>query len=191
MGARLLVPVLILVAFAAPAQAANQLVNPNFSTDVVFPWLTSAWPVVWTLAEGAGAPGAAQVTATSAGGSIGGGALTQCATATAGSVYDFGARFKIDPTSTQTGGGRLRVSWRGGANCTGSVVTDPNSVDPTAAAGWQTLAVNNVTAPAGTVSVEVELIQSINGAGTFQAFWDDVYFGTDPTPVELVGFTAE
>lgn len=191
MRARLLVPVLLLAASAFPARAANQLVNPNFTTEVTTGWTTSSWPVVWTGAEGATTPGAAQVTATSAGGSIGGGALTACTTAVAGTTYDFGARFKIDPTSTQTGGGRIRVTWRQGAGCTGGFTTDPNSADPTAAPGWQTLAVENVVAPAGTVSVQIELIQSISGAGTFQAFWDDVYFGPDPTPVELTGFTAE
>lgn len=190
MRARLLVLLLPLAA-ALPAGAANQLVNPNFATDVTTGWTSGFWPRAWTGSEGATGLGAAQITATSAGAAIGGGAMTQCTTAVAGTTYDFGARFKIDPASTQTGGGRIRVTWRQGASCTGTATTDPSNADSTAAAGWQSLTVDNVTAPAGTVSVQVELIQSVDGAGTFQAFWDDVYFGPDPTPVELTGFTAE
>jgi hypothetical protein len=37
----------------------------------------------------------------------------------------------------------------------------------------------------------VELIQAVDAAGNFVAFWDDVYFGPHPTPVELVSFSAE
>jgi hypothetical protein len=188
MRLRLFATAAVCLLVAAPAFAANQLTNPNFTSDVSG-WGTG-WVVTWTGAEGASAPGAAQATAT-ASGATGAEALTQCTTAVASGVYDFGAKFKIDPTSSQTGGGRLRVTWYSGAGCSGIGTTDLNWVDPTNVAGWQTLAVSGVTAPSGTVSVLVELIQSVDAAGTFQAFWDDVYFGTTPTAVAIETFDAE
>lgn len=179
----------VLLGFATPADAANQLTNPNFSANVAG-WSGGLWAPTWIGTDGNNAPGAARVAATSAGGSLGGGGLNQCTTATALATYDFGGAFKIDPTSTQTGGGRIRVVWWTGPGCTGTSTVADN-VDPTSAPGWQALAFNNTVAPAGTNSVRIEVIQSVSGAGTFAAFWDDIYFGPDPTPVTLERFDAE
>lgn len=175
---------LTFLALAFPAFAANQIQNAQFTTDVTSGgWLAGLWGATWVGTEGNTAPGAARVDATSASGSIGAAGITQCTTAAPG-TYDFGGAFKIEPASTQTGGARLRVTWFNGPSCTGSP-TIGDSIDPTNAAGWQPLAVNNTTAPGGTVSVMIELIQSVDGAGTFTAYWDDIYFGPDPTALSV------
>lgn len=186
--------VLVFVGFAmvvgaGVSLAANQLVNPNFTTNIAG-WTVAGWPIDWIGTEGNAAPGALRAVATSSTGSVGMGVATQCTAATAGVAYDFGASFKIEPASTQTGGARLRVTYFTNSNCTGTL-TSGGSVDPTSVAGWQSVNVQNDVAPAGTQSAFVELIQSIAGPGTFTAYWDDVFFGPDPTPAELVSFAAE
>lgn len=185
-----LLPVALLV-LAPPVFAANQIQNAQFTTDVTTNWLSGLWGATWVGTEGDSALGAARVDATSAGGSIGAAGITQCTTAAPG-TYDFGGAFKIEPTSTQTGAARLRVTWFTGPDCSGTPTIGDN-VDPGTAAGWQPLAVNNTTAPAGTASAMIELIQSVSGAGTFSAYWDDIYFGPDPTtlPVTLQTFEVE
>lgn len=185
-----LLPAALLV-LACPAFAANQIQNAQFTTDTTTDWLSGFWGATWIGTEGDTALGAARVDATSASGSIGAAAISQCTTAAPG-TYDFGGAFKIEPTSTQTGGARLRVTWYTGPDCTGAG-TIGDSVDPATAVGWQPLVFNDTTAPAGTASVLIELIQSVSGAGTFTAYWDDIYFGTDPTtlPVTLQSFEVE
>lgn len=177
-----LLPVVFLV-LAPHAFAANQIQNAQFTTDVTTGWLTETWGATWVGTEGDSALGAARVDATSASGSVGAAAISQCTTAAAG-TYDFGGAFKIEPTSAQTGTARLRVEWYTGPDCTGTA-TIGDSIDPGAAAGWQPLAVDNTTAPAGTVSARIELIQSVSAAGTFTAYWDDIYFGADPTTLSV------
>ena len=177
---------IVFVAFAG--STANTLLNPNFTTDIANWNSGGLWAIAHTSAEGAGA---LQVTATSAGGSTGALAAWQCTNAAAASVYDYGGMFKIEPTSTQTGGARLRVTWFTGPGCTGVLETTLFHVDATSVAGWQSLAVENLTAPAGTTSVMIELIQSIDDTGNFIAYWDDIYFGTDPTPVQIQSFSVE
>lgn len=185
-----LLPVTLLV-LAPHAFAANQIQNAQFTTDVTTDWLPGLWGATWVGTEGDSALGAARVDATSASGSIGAAGISQCTTAAPG-TYDFGGAFKIEPTSSQTGAARLRVTWYTGANCTGTATIGDN-VDPGSAAGWQPLSFNNTTAPAGTVSALIELIQSVSSAGTFSAYWDDIYFGPDPTtlPVTLQTFEVE
>jgi len=184
-----LLPVALLV-LAPTAFAANQIQNPQFTADVTS-WLTGLWGATWVGTQGDTAAGAARVDATSASGSIGAAAISQCTTAAPG-IYDFGGAFKIEPASTQTGSARLRVTWYTGSSCTGTATIGDN-VDPGTAAGWQPLVFDNTTAPAGTASVLIELIQSVSGAGTFTAYWDDIYFGPDPTtlPVTLQRFEVD
>ena len=181
-----------LLCFAIPGFAANQIVNAQFTTDVTTGWTPGLWGATWVGTEGDTALGAARVNATSGGGSIGAVGIEQCTTATAAGIYDFGGAFKIEPTSSQTGSARLRVTWYTGPSCTGTPTIGDN-IDPGSVAGWQALAVNNTTAPAGTASVLVELIQTVSGTGTFTAYWDDIYFGPDPTalPVRLQSFEVD
>jgi len=177
------------VLVACPIWAANQLVNPNFAIDLSG-WTPEYWAISWTGSEGNLAPGALRAVATSAGGSIGAKAASQCTTAVDGVAYDFGGAFKIEPASTQTGGARLRVTWFSGPGCSGTPTIGGNS-DPVTTAGWQALAVDNEVAPAGTQSAMVELIQAVDDTGDFIAYWDDIYFGPDPTPVELRSLSIE
>jgi len=162
------VAVLGVVLVALSVWAVNQLVNPNFVTDLSG-WIASGWAISWTGTEGNIGLGALRAVATSAGPSIGMHAAEQCTTATDGVVYDFGGAFKIEPTSTQTGGGRLRVRWWTWVGCTGTPTIGGNA-DPVTVGGWQALAVVNEVAPAGTQSVTMELIQVVDATGDFIAY---------------------
>jgi len=181
--------VIVLVLVAFDLRAANQLVNPNFTTDLSG-WTPDYWAISWTGSEGNLGPGALRAVATSAGPPIGARAASQCTTAVDGIAYDFGGAFKIEPSSTQTGAARLRVTWFSGAACSGTPTIGGNA-DPTSVAGWQALAVEDEVAPAGTQSAMVELIQTVDGPGDFIAYWDDIFFGSDPTPVELQSLSIE
>lgn len=150
--------------------------NGDFRRDL------SAWRTrsnsVWVDYTGHTYTGAIKVTSKSTLGSIGSGAFSQCVNIGASSYFDVGASFKRADTSTQKGGGRLRVTWYEGDDCRGRAKTSNRSADPDDSKGWQTLQLKGLQAPPQSTSVKVELIQSIAGAGEFSAYWDDVYFKT-------------
>ena len=56
---------------------------------------------------------------------------------------------------------------------------------------WQIISATNITAPAGMGSGLVSLLITTPGAGTSVAWYDDVYFGPNPIPVELMGLSVE
>ena len=150
--------------------------NGDFKHDL------SAWRVSskseWVGYAGHRYTGAIKVTSKSSSGSRGSGAFSQCVNIGAGTHFDVGASFKRADTSTQKGGGRLRVTWYEKDDCTGRAKTSNRSADPTDSKGWQQLQVKGLQAPPQSTSVKVELIQSIAGRGEFSAYWDDVYFKT-------------
>ncbi len=148
------------------------LANGSFDGSVE-PWRTySSWPVVWTDAEG---HGSVQVTATSERKSMGRGVLSQCVNLTAGQRFDLGGRFKQDERSTQAGGGRLRITWFDRQGCAGSGSIDAAFASPGQLPGWQELRIDTVTAPAFAKSARVSVTQSIEGAGDYIGYWDDLY----------------
>jgi len=89
--------------------------------------------------------------------------------------FNYGASVKKDETSTQTGGGRIRVSWNEKENCSGRSKTDGHSADFKGISVWKNLEVNNLIVPSGTQRVLIELIQTIAGNGRFSVYWDDIY----------------
>lgn len=150
----------------------NYLKNGGFNTDITS-W--RGWKAKWSYI-GNKAPGSSRVTFESKKGGFGTGAMNQCINIGENIKFNFGASVKKDETSTQTGGGRIRISWNDKENCSGRSKTDGNWADIKDTRGWQNLQVNNLIAPSGTQSVHIELIQSIAGSGKFSVFWDDVYF---------------
>ena len=152
--------------------AESLLVNGSFE-ETVEPWRTrSKWPVAWTNTEG---DGSVQVTATSEQKSMGRGVLSQCINLTGGQRFELGGRFKHDSRSTQTGGGRLRISWFDRQGCAGSGSIDTAFASPGDLSGWQTLRVGTLTAPALAQSALVSINQSVDGAGDYIGYWDDLY----------------
>ncbi len=154
------------------ALVESLLVNGSFDGSVE-PWRThSSWPVAWTDAEG---DGSLQVTATSDRNAAGRGVLSQCVNLVAGQRFDLGGRFKQDERSTQAGGGRLRITWFDRQGCAGSGSIDTAFASPGQLPGWQELRVDTVTAPAFAKSARVSVTQSIDGAGDYIGYWDDLY----------------
>lgn len=130
----------------------------------------------WNANEGSTKKGAVRVTLKSSTGSSGSGVFEQCVNIGNHRRFTMGANFKVDEVSSQTGGGRMRVSWYEEENCRGRHSTDSRHVDPQKIPGWQQLSVPFLDAPRNSRSVSVDAIQSIDGKGEFSAFWDDMYF---------------
>lgn len=164
----------LLVFVCLEVQAEDTVQNPGFDTDISH-WSTlSLWTIEWQSDEGFMASGAISVAATSSGGSIGAVGPSQCVSVRPGIPYDIGVAFKEDPSSTQAGAGRLRISWFSGLSCTSPIfpVTD---LDPVPGiTGWQDLFLPEFISPALAMSARVNLIQSVDDVGEFAAFWDDV-----------------
>lgn len=88
--------------------------------------------------------------------------------------YSLGARFLKGSQSSQKGGGRLRLTWYSDEHCRGASSPIWRHSDPEDLAGWQSLTVEKLIAPAEARSARVELIQSVLGVGKFIGYWDDV-----------------
>lgn len=149
----------------------NYVKNGGFTYDLSG-W--HSWKAKWSF-YGNKLPGSAKVTFEREK-SMGTGALDQCVNIGRNTLFELGASVKKDKKSTQSGGGRIRVSWNEKENCKGNIKGDNNVADIKDIEGWQKLEVNNLVAPVGTQSAHIELIQSIAGPGKFSVFWDDVYF---------------
>ncbi|PVZ71761.1 hypothetical protein DC094_01670 [Pelagibaculum spongiae] len=130
----------------------------------------------WTAEDGYHNRGALLGTIVSPSGSRGTGVAYQCTNFGLPQIFEMGVRFKQSETSTQTGGGRFRVTWYEKENCQGQSTTDRKHIDPKPMSGWQNLVVKNLKSPSGATSARVSIIQSIKGEGEFSAYWDDAYF---------------
>ena len=152
--------------------AANLLINGDFRKNTN-PWrIHSSWPVAWSGAEG---EGSVRVAATSESGGRGRQVLSQCVSVSGEQSFELGARFKKDLRSTQKGSGRLRVSWHEQADCNGAATIEPGTTSVQEISGWQQLRTGVLKAPPGTRSVNVSIIQAVDGTGQFVANWDDLY----------------
>lgn len=149
--------------------------NGDFRRDLSA-WRTG-WRAQWVGYTGHHGVGAIKVTASSTKSSIGKGAFNQCVNFGSSQRFAMGASFKRVETSTQKGGGRLRVTWYEKGDCRGRARTDRHA-DPEDISGWQALRVDNLQAEPGSVSARIEIIQTVLGPGEFSAYWDDVYFKT-------------
>ena len=150
----------------------NYLKNGDFNTDITS-W--RGWKAKWSYV-GNKAPGSSRVTFESKKGGFGTGAMSQCVNIGENTKFAFGTSVKIDETSTQKGGGVIRISWNDKENCSGRSKAGRTRVKIKDIQGWQHLKSDYLIAPSGTHSVHLELIQTIAGSGEFSVFWDDVYF---------------
>jgi hypothetical protein len=149
--------------------------NQNYVENASFKRDLESWYTPNAEWSGTGA-GSAKATSKSRKGSIGSTALSQCVNLDGNTDFVFGLRVKKDSTSTQDGGGRIRVSWNDKQNCNGRSKADTNWTDVNDVSGWQAVEVSGLSAPAMARSVRLELIQTIKAKGRFSMYWDDVYF---------------
>lgn len=154
----------------------NYLANAEFD-KTINSW-RPGWPTEWDGSTGAESAGSAKVTATSTSSSIGRGAFNQCVNLAGNKRFNAGISYFVDKQSTQTGGGRFRVTWWGGKNCFGKPKTSHihADVDKNSEPGWQNLSLTNLEAPESAQSVVITIIQSVSGVGEFVVYWDDAYF---------------
>lgn len=151
----------------------NYLKNGDFKQNISV-WRIG-WKTEWSYAQGDVFPGAAKVIAYSHSGSRGKHAMLQCVNLGTNRKFILGASFKNGDTSSQLGGGRLRINWHEGLNCSGRSKADTHWVDPEYIGGWQQLRITDLLAPAKSQSASIEIIQSVRGMGRFVAYWDDIY----------------
>ena len=150
----------------------NSVVNGDFDLSVDSWRLSEGWPVAWSGAEG---NGSVRVTAISESGSKGRDVFSQCMSVSGNQALELGGSFKKDNRSTQSGGGRIRVSWYEQLDCVGGGKIDKNWVSSQDKLGWQQLRTGVLTAPPKAQSGRVSIIQSVDGSGEFIAHWDNLY----------------
>jgi hypothetical protein len=152
---------------------ANYIVNGTFN-DNLEGW-TSGWETAWVARDGVDGSGAIKVTSTSDGSSIGRLGFGQCVNVAPNSLLELGASYRRDPESTQSGSGRLRISWSEYSNCKGRYKIGEWANPVKDREGWQELRVKNLRVNANVRSAYIEAIQSIAAAGIYSSYWDDLY----------------
>ena len=108
-------------------------------------------------------------------GGIGLGASNQCVNIPKKELFELGISYRVDESSTQKGGGRLRPTWYKFQNCKGASSTSTKHANIVESYDWVDLKIENLKAPEDVQSVRIELIQSIKGKGEYALFWDDAY----------------
>lgn len=152
----------------------NYLVNASFDEGGIG-WRLSSL-TRWEEGGGIREDGAVRSSVKSEDSSLGTGVFSQCVKLDGHSHYKMGVSYKKDETSTQSGGGRFRVTWYSEEGCRGSYKTDTNHADIVQLSGWQELVVDGLTRPESAHSAKVTMIQSVAGAGEYAGYWDDAYF---------------
>lgn len=156
------------------AIGVNYIKNASFSGESVNWNISSDYLIDEN--EGFEQVGALRTTISSSTTSKGTGAFSQCINFGSARVFEMGIMFKRDPTSTQSGGGRLRPTWYENEDCQGRSRTSNKHADPSTVDGWQKLVVTDLSPAESSRSVSVFAIQSIENSGEFSIFWDDAYF---------------
>lgn len=151
----------------------NLLRNPDFDQDA------SEWQLgsntQWNADKYKKNVGSLRVVRQSSKGSSGSGAFEQCLETGGHSKFELGGYFMRDTISTQTGSGRLRIVWFELPHCKGQLRISQQDVDPQRIDGWQHLHIANLIAPENVRSMIFEGIGSIDGAGEFIGYWDNLY----------------
>ena len=161
------------------AVGENILVNPTFDKN------GDGWRVSsraqWIGDAGVDVGGAIRSAVESEGSGLGVGVFDQCVLLDGHDHYRMGVRYKQDENSTQSGGGRLRLTWYSEERCRGNYKTDTHHADIGQDSGWQELVVDSLVRPEDARSAKVTMIQSVQGQGEYAGYWDNAYF----MPVEV------
>jgi hypothetical protein len=152
----------------------NYVVNGEFLYSLKS-WQSSG-DTKWISYQGGDAPGAARLAIFSDQGGLGAHSFSQCINIGANKVFSAGAKVKVDPVSSQKGGGIFRLSWYENIDChgrnqAGFVEDRVENVD-----GWQQLLIDRIEAPPGAESASLYFTRGVNDSGLFTYFIDDVYF---------------
>jgi len=152
----------------------NYLKNPDF-IDGLNNWRHSG-DTQWVYSEGFKALGAARLGIFSKQGGYGADSFSQCVNIGAHKIFTLGATVKVDPTSTQKGGGIFRLNWYENLNCTGRSQAGFKEDRVDYKTGWQQLNIESIEVPKNTHSASIYFTRGVRDSGLFAYFIDDVYF---------------
>lgn len=130
----------------------------------------------WTGSTGFQAPGAARLAIVSDDGGYGAYSFSQCVNLGKDRVFKASARVKVDPSSTEKGGGIFRLSWYEFYGCRGRSRAGFVEDRIENVKGWQDLTIESTQAPEDASSVNVYFTRGIEDTGAFAYFIDDVFF---------------
>jgi len=199
----------VLASWTTLADAANELVNPDFALATGFSGWTSHDSIqdIYTPCSGAvscgafafsndeccGQPASGSITATSP--LIDFNSVIECVAVTENASYDYGAWIRLTnrPPGIEPGLPSVSATWYGSSDCSG------NPIGPAALAGteslvWTRIALPSNIAPAGAQSAAFALNIGVSGdAGVMvTAEYDSAFFGpSGSVPVGLASFSVE
>jgi hypothetical protein len=175
-----------------PAAAQNLVVNPGFITDL------SGWTVLFNPAftvthdtsQSYNTPGSLKVTTPGPTG-LNYAVVRQCLPVAPGQVLDYGGVYRFESGHAANLKGWVAATWFTDAACTTGATPGPssntvNDIPDT----WLQIHANNVVVPAGFNSAFFLVVIGIT-AGESVGWFDDVYFGPNPLPVELSTFEID
>ncbi len=152
----------------------NYIDNGDFKSNLTS-WRHSG-DTRWINSEGANTPGAARLAILSDKGGLGGHEFSQCINIGANKLFHAGAKVKVDPISTQKGGGIFRFSWYENVDCQGRSQAGFKEDRVENIDGWQELYIDGIETPPGVQSAKVYITRGVNDSGLFAYFFDDVFF---------------
>lgn len=162
--------------FAAPLQAQNLLVNPDFDIDLGG-WsanVGTTWDGTMD-ADGSPASGSARLALTIASpNAAANGGVQQCVTGiVAGTGYDFSGRIFLT-TVPAAGTARVDVVWHSDITCT-TVISVVVGAQVAMTGSWET-SIGFAVAPPGAVAAVLQTDEQTNGtAGDFVVHFDDLF----------------
>jgi len=159
--------------YTLPA-GVNYIKNSEFSENLKH-WRFSG-DTTWAANIGAASKGAARLAIFSDRGGYGAHSFSQCITFGVPRVFSFGAKVKIDPASTFEGGGIFRLNWYENPGCSGRSAAGFKEDRVEYIEGWQSIGVNEITAPKNSKSASLYFTRGISDSGNFAYFVDDVFF---------------
>ena len=175
-----------LAASALPARAGNRLVNSDFGSDL------SGWDEAgaWSSADFAGEleSGSLRLADTIASDTV---LARQCVSpASPGSVFDASTRVRVAPGQS-AGAVRFAVVFWDTIDCSAPTDNDAVGYNLSSAAPatgtWALLALTDLSAPALTQAVEMQLLVTLGGGGgSLEGFFDHVFL---PEPGSVLSAT--
>jgi hypothetical protein len=189
---------IVIAVVAVRADAQNMVVNGTFNGDISN-WTDGVGQGSFIFDPlnyvGPGGSGSGLMTVTSTG-SMWTGNATQCITGVSDiEVYDWGARVYIPSGHSTTGDAYIQLVWYASTDCSGTYLAAApftNQIPHTMTDVWAPTRQDDQTPPATAQSARIVLSLSKDSAAQpLSAHFDGVFFGPDPIPVELQGFTVD
>ena len=166
------------------ANAGNIVPNPGFNSSSLASWTSANAQITMTHSSldtfSCSSSGSMLVTNSAPSGLNSG--VYQCLPVGPGITYNVGGRVRVQSGGAQ-GQSFLAFYFLNGAGCTGSFIGPMTQFSATGPVDtWQYLHAENITSPAGAVSMQVyaQVIKNLPDAGSVQAYYDMLYATPPP-----------